>query len=204
MRKVLTSFEIFYQPVGPIGKPNHPVHWVQFAGMAVWVLCFACVGSWSFGVRIALRLSCWISDSVIKVLTSFEIFSQPDELVGKPYQPVHWVQFAGTAVWVLCFVCIGSWSFGVGISLRLSCWILDFVRKVLKIFEIFSQPGGPFGKQNQPVYWVQFAGTILWVLCFVCIGSWSFGVRIALYLSCWIPDFMRKVLKIFEIFSQSD
>ena len=36
MRKVLTSFEIFSQPNGPIGKLNHPIHWVMFAGIAVW------------------------------------------------------------------------------------------------------------------------------------------------------------------------
>ena len=63
--------------------------------------------------------------------------------LGKPNQSVHLVQFAGTAVWV---VCVGSWLFGVGIELRLSCWIPDFVKKVLKIFEIFSQPSGLVGK----------------------------------------------------------
>ena len=55
----------------------------------VTVLCFVCVGSWSFGVRISLCLSFWIHDSVWKVLISFEIFSQPAGLVGKPNQPVH-------------------------------------------------------------------------------------------------------------------
>ena len=54
--------------------------------------------------------------------------------LGKQNQPVHLVQFAGTAVWVVLFVCVGSWLFGVGIELRLSCWIPDFVRKVLNIF----------------------------------------------------------------------
>ena len=52
-----------------------------------------------------------------------------------------------------------SWLFGVGIELCLSCWIPDFVRKVLKIFEIFFQPSEPVGKPNQPVHLVQFAGT---------------------------------------------
>ena len=66
--------------------------------------------------------------------------------LGKPNQPVHLVQFAGTAVWVVWFVCVGSWLFGVGIELRLSCWIPDFVRKVLEFFEIFCQPYGPIGK----------------------------------------------------------
>ena len=87
--------------------------------MAVWVVCFVCVGSWSFGVGIVLCLSCWVPEFLRKVLKFFEIFSQPSGLVGKPNQPVHRVRFSGTAVWVLCFLCIGSWSFGVGIVLRL-------------------------------------------------------------------------------------
>ena len=66
MRKVLTSFEIFSQSSRSIGKPNQSVHWVLFSGTAVWVLCFVCVESWSFGVRISLRLFCWISDSLRK------------------------------------------------------------------------------------------------------------------------------------------
>ena len=98
MRKVLKSFEIFSKPAGPVGKPNQPVYWVLFAETAVWVLCFVCVGSWSFGVGIALRLFCWIPDSVRKVLKNFEIFSQPARPVGKLNQPVHWVMFVGTAV----------------------------------------------------------------------------------------------------------
>ena len=69
-------FEIFSQLAGSVGKPNHPIHWVQFTEMVVWVLCFVCVGSWSFRVGIILCLSCWIYDSVWKVLKSFEIFSQ--------------------------------------------------------------------------------------------------------------------------------
>ena len=61
-------------------------------------------------------------------------------------------------------------------------WIPDSVRKVLTSFKIFSQLNGPVGKPNQPVYWVIFAKTVVWVLCFVCVESWSFGVRIALRL----------------------
>ena len=61
----------------------------MFVGTTVLVLCFVCVSSWSLGVGIALRLSYWISDSVRKVLTSFEIFSQSAVPVGKPNQPVH-------------------------------------------------------------------------------------------------------------------
>ena len=74
--------------------------------------------------------------------------------LGKPNQPVHLVQFAGTAVWVVLFVCVGSWLFGVGIELRLSCSIPDFVRKVLKIFEVFFQPSGPVGELDRSVCWV--------------------------------------------------
>ena len=60
------------------------------------------------------------------------------------------------AVWVVCFVCVGSWSFGVGIVLCLSCWIPEFLRKVMKFFEIFSQPSVLVGKPNQPVHWLGF------------------------------------------------
>ena len=48
-----------------------------------------CVGSQSFGVGFVIHLIFWISDSLIKVLTNFESLSKPDELVGKPDQPVH-------------------------------------------------------------------------------------------------------------------
>ena len=101
MRKVLKNFEIFSHPTGPVGKLNQPVHWARFSRMAVWVLCFVCISSWSSGVRIALCLSCWIPEFVGKVLKIFEIFSQSDGPVGKLNHLVHWVQFSGTAVWVL-------------------------------------------------------------------------------------------------------
>ena len=80
MKKVLTSFEIFSQPAGSVGKPNQ-VHWVRFSGMAVWVLFFFCIGSWSFGVGIALRLFIWIPDSMRNFLTKFLNFSQSFGLV---------------------------------------------------------------------------------------------------------------------------
>ena len=38
------------------------------------------------------------------------------------------------------------------------------MRKVLKTFEIVSQPDGPVGKPNWLVHWVMFAGTEVWVL----------------------------------------
>ena len=65
------------------------------------------------------------------------------------------------AVRVVCFVCVGSWSFGVGIALRLSFWIPDFLRKVLNFFDIFSQSSGLIGKLNHPVHWVRFSGTAI-------------------------------------------
>ena len=164
MMKVLKSFEIFPQPDGTVGKLNQPIHWVRFSGMAVWIVWFVCVGSWSFGVGIALCLSFWIPDSVGKVLKIFEIFYPPDGLVGKPNHPIHWVQFSRMAVWVLCFVCIGSWSYGFGIALRFFFWIVDSVRKVMTSFEIFSQPAGSVGKPNQPVHWVKFSETAAWVM----------------------------------------
>ena len=61
-------------------------------------------------------------------------------------------------VWVVCVICVGSWSFGVGIALCLSFQIPDFIRMVLKIFEIFSRSSGLIGKPNQPVHWVRFSG----------------------------------------------
>ena len=72
MRKVLTSFEIFSQPTGLVGKPNPPVHWVRFSEMALWVLCFVYIGSWSFAVIIAL---------CEEFLTKFQNFSQSFGLV---------------------------------------------------------------------------------------------------------------------------
>ena len=81
MRKVLIGFEIFSQLTGLVGKPNQPVHWVRFSEMAVWVLCFVYIGSWSFVVRIALRLFFFISDSVRNFLTKFQNFSQSFGLV---------------------------------------------------------------------------------------------------------------------------
>ena len=121
MRKVLKNFEIFYQLDGLVWKPNHPVHWVLFSRTIVWVLCFVCVGSWSFEVGIALRLFCWIPDSVRKILKNFENFSQLAKQVGKPNHPVCYVQFSEIAVLVLFFVCVDSHSFGVRIALRLFC-----------------------------------------------------------------------------------
>ena len=56
VRKVIKNFENFSQPVEPVGKPNHLIHYVQFSEIAVLVLCFVCVDSHSFGVGIALCL----------------------------------------------------------------------------------------------------------------------------------------------------
>ena len=56
MRKVLTNFEIFSQSAIPVGKPNQPVHYVQFSEIVVLVFFFVCVNSQSFEVEIALCL----------------------------------------------------------------------------------------------------------------------------------------------------
>ena len=81
--KVLTIFEIFSQPAGPVGKPNQPVHWVLFFGIVVFVLFFVCDDSHSLKVRIAIRLFFWILDSMRKVIKIFENFLQLAELVEK-------------------------------------------------------------------------------------------------------------------------
>ena len=91
-------------------------------------------------------MSCCIPESFRKVLEFFESLYQPSGPVGKTkpagsFGSVCWNDSLGGLVF-----CVGSWLFGVGIELRFSCWIPDFVRKVLKIFEIFCQPSGPVGK----------------------------------------------------------
>ena len=152
MRKVLKTFEILSQLSELVGKPNHPVHLIQFAGTAVWVFGTVCVGSQSFGVGFVLRFFFWIPDSLRKVLKNFESLSQPSELVRKLNHPVHLIKFVGTTVWVFGTVCVGSQSFRVRFVLRLFFWISDSLRKVLKIFESLSQPYGLVGKPNQSVH----------------------------------------------------
>ena len=85
-------------------------------------------------------------------MTNFEILSQSDELVGKPDQSVHRIQFAGRAVWVFGIVCVGSQLFGVEFVLRLFFWISDSLRKVLTNFKSLSQPAKLVGKPDQPVH----------------------------------------------------
>ena len=102
-------------------------------------------------------------------------FNHLDRL-GKPNQPVHLVQFAGKAVWVVLFVFVGSWLFGVGIELHLSFWIPHFVRKVMKIFEIFFQPSGPVGKTKPAgsfgsVCWNGSLGGLICLCWFLVIRS---------------------------------
>ena len=108
MRNVLKNFESLSQPDELVGKPDHPVHSIQFVGTTVWVFGTVFVGSQSFGVGFLLDLFFWIPESQRKVLINFESLSQPAELVGKLDQLFHWVQFSGMEVWVLCFVCVGS------------------------------------------------------------------------------------------------
>ena len=115
-------------------------------------LGLVCVGSQSFEVGFVLCLFFWIPDSLRKVLKNFESLSQPDELVGKPDQPVHWIQFVGTTVWVFGTVCVGSQSFRIRFVFHLFCWIPDSLRKVLKNFESLSQLDGLVGKPDQPIH----------------------------------------------------
>ena len=76
----------------------------------------------------------------------------------------------------LIIFCVGSWLFAVGIELRLSCWIPDFVSKVLKIFEIFFQPSGPVGKTKPAgsfgsVCWNGSLGGLICLCWFLVIRS---------------------------------
>ena len=45
-------------------------------------------------------------------------------------------------VWVLLFVWVGSWSFEVGITFLLFCWIPDSLRNFLTKVQNFSQSFG--------------------------------------------------------------
>ena len=54
---------------------------IRFSGKAVCVVFFVLVGSHSSKMRINHRLFFYIPNSFRKVLTNFEILSQPDELV---------------------------------------------------------------------------------------------------------------------------
>ena len=56
------------------------------------------------------------------------------------------IWFSGNAVCVVWLVLVGSHSSKLRINHRLSCWIPDFVRKVLDFFESLYQPSGPVGK----------------------------------------------------------
>ena len=71
-----------------------------------------------------------------------------------------------TVVWVVWFVCVGSWLFGFGIELRLSCWISESFRKVLEFFESLYQPSGPVGKTKP-------AGSFGWFDLFVLVLGYS-------------------------------
>ena len=152
MGKILTNFESLSQPDELDGKPDQPIHLIQFAGTAVWVFGVVCIGSQSFGVGFLLDLFFWIPDSQRKVLKKFESLSQPAELVGRPDHLVHWVQFSGMEVWVLCFV-FSVLSHSVS-ELYTVCifWFPYSVRNVLKNFQNCSQPNRPIGGLDQPVF----------------------------------------------------
>ena len=50
----------------------------------------------------------WIPESLRKILKNFESLSQLAGLVGKPNQPVHLIQFAGTTIWIFGTICVSS------------------------------------------------------------------------------------------------
>ena len=70
---------------------NQTSRFIRFSlpEIAVWVLCFVCINSHSFEVRIVLRLFLWIPNSARKVIKNFENCSQSGEPVGKLNQLVH-------------------------------------------------------------------------------------------------------------------
>ena len=111
------------------------------------VLCLVCVSSQSFELGFVLGLFFWIPDSQWKVLTDFESLSQPSELIGKPDHSVHWVQFSGMEVWVLCFFFFVS-VLSHSVSKLYTVYIFWFprsVRNVLKNFQNCSQLDRPVG-----------------------------------------------------------
>ena len=52
IRNVLINFEKCSQSDQPVGKPDHPDHYVLFSGIVVRALCLVWIGSHSFGVEI--------------------------------------------------------------------------------------------------------------------------------------------------------
>ena len=114
----------------------------MFFGTVVRVLGIVWIGSQPFRVEIVLRLFCWISDSLRRIIKTFENCSQPVELVGKPDQPVLYVMFSEIAVRVLCIVWVSSHSFDVRIVQRLF-FLASLIReecfeKISKFFSIGS------------------------------------------------------------------
>ena len=84
-----------------LGKPNQPVHLVQFAGTTVgWFDLFVLVLGYS---ESELNSVCLVG--FLSLLGRFWNFLRVSinhlDRLGKPNQPVHLVQFAGTAVWVV-------------------------------------------------------------------------------------------------------
>ena len=77
------------------------------------MVLFVCVGSWLFGVRIELRLSCWIPESFRKVLEFFESLNQPSVSVGKTkpagsFGSVCWNGSLGGLIYLCWFLVIRS------------------------------------------------------------------------------------------------
>ena len=71
---------------------------------------------------------------------------------------------------------VGSWLFGVGIELRLSCWIPESFRKVLEFFESLYQPSVSVGKTKpagsfSSVCWNSSLGGLIFLCWFLVIRS---------------------------------
>ena len=102
VRKVLKIFEIFCQPSGPVGKtkPAGSFGSVCWNGSLGGLILFVLVLGYSESESITVCFFRFLS-----LLGRFWNFLRVSinhlDRLGKPNQPVHLVQFAGTAVWVV-------------------------------------------------------------------------------------------------------
>ena len=91
----------FVNHLDRLGKLNQPVHLVQFAGTAVWVFdLFVLVLGYSESELNSVCLVGFLS-LLGRLLNFLRVSIIHLDRLGKPNQPVHLVQFAGTAVWVV-------------------------------------------------------------------------------------------------------
>ena len=100
--KVLEFFECLYQPPGPVGKtkPAGSFGSVCWNGSLGCLICLC----WFFGYSESeLNSVCLVG--LLSLIGRFWNFLRVSinhlDRLGKPNQPVRFVQFAGTAVWVV-------------------------------------------------------------------------------------------------------